>query len=112
NSNEWSQAKNQNCPAPNSDWQPTSSSFGPAKKLRIVIDHFGRLFLEMITGLDSNPFTDRIPLIKIPPWQIDAQRSALERIWEEQRKYEEAGHARFLSYLFTNNPFGWGTDVG
>ena len=96
----------------NSDWQPTRSSFGPAKKLRIVIDHFGRLFLEMITGLDSNPFTDRIPLIQIPPWQIDAQRSALERIWEEQRKYEEVEHSRFLRYLFTNNPFGWGTDVG
>ena len=81
------------------------------KQLGIVIDPFGRIFLEMKTGKRGAPFYDRLVLLETPPWQTSAQRDALQRKLNMQRKYEESEHARTLYYL-TRPPWGWGEDVG
>jgi hypothetical protein len=86
-------------------------NFGYASRLRIVIDRFGCIWLDMMSGKEDNPFHDRVELLKIPPWQTSAQRTALERMWEMQREYDRSEHARKL-YNLTHNPYGWGVDVG
>ncbi len=80
-------------------------------RIGIVIDPFGRLWLDMITGKEEDPLHDQIDLIEIPPWQTSAQRAALKLMWDRQRKYEESERASFWRRL-TRNPFGWGEDVG
>lgn len=81
------------------------------KQVGIVIDRFGRIFLEMMTGIKDAPFYDPLMLLETPPWQTSAQRAALKRKLDMQRKYEESERARTLYHL-TRNPFRWGEDVG
>lgn len=81
------------------------------KQVGIVIDRFGRMFLEMKTGRKDTPFCDRLVLQETPPWQTSAQRDALKRKLKMQREYEESRYAR-LMYELTHNPFRWGEGVG
>jgi len=91
------------------DWQecrmPGCSA--PARVLSISIDRFGGIGLDMING----PLHERVELLEIPPWQTDAQRTALQRTRDAQRKYEESELAH-LHDIISNNPYGWGVDVG
>ena len=79
----------------------------PARVLSISIDRFGGIGLDMING----PLHERVELLEIPPWQTDAQRTALQRTRDAQRKYEESELAH-LHDIISNNPYGWGVDVG
>jgi len=83
----------------------------PAKGLRIVIDRFGRIWSDRITGKENNLWHEPLELLPIPPWQTSAQRAALERMWEIVRENKRAEHARVV-HVLTHNPYGWGVDVG
>ena len=82
-----------------------------AKGLSFIIDSYGRILLDMITGMEDDPLHDRAELLEIPPWQTGAQRTALKRMWETKRKYEESNRARLHMFLM-GNPYGWGEAVG
>jgi len=83
----------------------------PAKWLRIVVDRFGRIWLDMMTGKENDRWHETVELLEIPPWQTSAQRTALERTWKMVRENKRAEHARAM-HILTHNPYGWGVDVG
>jgi hypothetical protein len=83
----------------------------PAKWLRIVVDRFGRIWLDMMTGKENDRWHETVELLEIPPWQTSAQRTALERTWKMVRENKRAEHARVV-HVLTHNPYGWGVDVG
>lgn len=78
----------------------------PASRARLVIDRFGRVFVEKNSGNADRPFIDMYQVMGEPPWQTDIQRNALRRIWEEQRQFEQVQREK-LHRSLTENPWGW-----
>ena len=111
---------------------PREEYRGPrADRIRLVVDRLGSVWVNLEAGFTNVPhrltpkgvtaatslnleagFTDirkpsedTIPLVRHPVWQTDAQREVIERLYEEQQRYEE-DQARILHHNLTHNPFG------
>jgi hypothetical protein len=82
----------------------------PAFSLRLVIDRYGRIWIEKTAG-GKLSLSERVLIMEEPPWQTETQGQALRRLWEEQRKFELAESERVHINL-TKNPFGWQSTTG
>lgn len=83
----------------------------PADRLRVVIDRFGRVWVEKGAGKENLGISEIDMVMEEPPWQRETQREALRRLWEEQRKFELAEQER-VHITITRNPFGWQSTPG
>lgn len=79
-----------------------------ARSLRLVIDRFGRIWVEKRSG---GSLSEMHLIIEEPPWQTDIQQEALGRIWEEQRELVRVEQERVRN-LLTKNPYGWQASPG
>jgi hypothetical protein len=88
----------------------------PARKMRIILDRFGRVFPQMITG-NNDMVTemlqpkDWIPQMDAPPWQTPDHREALNKLMDHLLQFQKTEYER-LVFMVHRNPWGWGEDVG
>lgn len=80
-----------------------------ASRARLVIDRFGRVWVEKKSG--GLGLFENFLVTEEPPWQTDIQHDALRRLWQEQRRFEQAERERVHAIL-TKNPYGWQSTPG
>ncbi len=96
--------------------------------VRIIVDRLGRIWVEIASiseGIDLQSIKDRhdlrnpfrltpnqpVPILSNPFWQTEIQRTKINELYEEQRKYDYE-RAAILHHNITYNPFGYGERSG